>query len=116
MQTTSLPSTVRGRGDLPAIGRSVETTGMNEKLISQTTAQKPEPMLIDDIQFWDEGGTEPASGVGSRKPSVAALELAQIAADAEEGQNVANSNDQRGPRPSHIRSKASGISKQEMCH
>ena len=107
-----MPSTVRARGDLPAIGRSVETRLVNDKLVSQP-AQKAEPMLIDDIQFWD-GGTEPPSGLGSRKPSATALELAQIAADAEDG-IAGTSNDQRVTgRASHVRSKMS-VSKQEMC-
>ena len=72
-------------------------------------------MLIDEIQFWDS--TEPPSKIGSRKPSVSAIEVAQIAVDSL-GSNVISSNEPRSTDPKDRRSNrksTNSISKQEMC-
>ena len=47
-----------------------------------------------------------------------AIELAQIAVEAEDGNaaTVGNSNERRAGKLTHNRNRPSGISKQEMCH
>ena len=72
-------------------------------------------MLIDEIQFWDS--TEVGSGLASRKPSVSAMELAEIAVDASDGHTMTDTrNLQRDIRRAPHRNRSTGISKQEMCH